>query len=102
MRKRTIRVLLILVVAVCGWMRLSFAQTSPSQTPVTAKQQKAPQAEKPITEYTLPPDLHQKAHALYRTGIGLAFLGFFYSVGLLIVLLKFRVAPRIRDMAEGK
>lgn len=87
---------------VCGWALPSMAQTAPPQGTAPVEQQSASEAQKPITEYTLPPDLHQKAHALYRTGISLAFLAFFYSVALLIVLLKFRVAPRIRDLAEGK
>jgi STE24 endopeptidase len=60
-----------------------------------------PTETKQITDYTLPPDKLQKAHALYLTNNTLFFVGQFYRFGVLILLLLSRWAVRIRDWVEG-
>lgn len=53
-----------------------------------------------ITEYTLPPDLSRKAHLLGQ----IAFWGrlgvFAYGVIILLLILKWKIAPKYRDIAE--
>jgi STE24 endopeptidase len=54
-----------------------------------------------ITAYTLPPDLHKKAHALNRIHFRLALLGFIYGLAALWLILRWKLAPKYRDWAEG-
>ncbi|HUO35002.1 MAG TPA: hypothetical protein VMU43_08410, partial [Candidatus Acidoferrum sp.] len=53
-----------------------------------------------ITAYTLPPDLYRKAHLLGQ----IAFWGrlgvFVYGVIILLLVLKWKIAPKYRDVAE--
>jgi STE24 endopeptidase len=57
-------------------------------------------ADRTVTAYTLPPDLYRKAHQLGQIAFW-AQLGFFvYSVIVLLLLLKWKVAPALRDRAE--
>lgn len=68
-----------------------------SQSPLAA----APSESAPkITAYTLPPDLYRKAHLLGQ----IAFWGrlgvFVYGVIILLLVLKWKIAPRYRDIAE--
>src|ERR1700685_646994 len=79
-------------------------QTLPPGAPA-ATMQPAPgdtpqPAEKPITAYSLPPDLAHKAHLLGQIGFGGQLVGFFYSLVILLLCLKWRLAPRFRDWAE--
>jgi STE24 endopeptidase len=53
-----------------------------------------------VTEYTLPPDKLAKAKALYETSTVLYLFGMGFGIVVLWVLLKFRVAPALRDLAE--
>jgi len=77
-----------------------FQQPAASAAETAAAPSAAQPAEKKVTAYTLPPDLYRKAHNLGT----IAFWGqlgtFFYSVIALILLLKWKAAPKIRDWAE--
>jgi STE24 endopeptidase len=75
------------------------AQSAESQAPVsTGSDQQPPQ--KPITAYTLPPALARKAHTLARIAFWGVLVEFVYSLIVLLLVLKWRLAPKFRDRAE--
>jgi STE24 endopeptidase len=85
-------------------LTLTFAEAQPmptAQTPGSAQPQTAqqPQALK-VTEYSLPPEKLAKAEALYKTRTVLYLFGMVFGIVVLGVLLKLRVAPVFRDLAE--
>lgn len=53
-----------------------------------------------VTQYSLPPDKLAKAHALYTVRTTLHFVETLYGILLLIVVLRFRLGSRFRDLAE--
>ncbi len=53
-----------------------------------------------ITAYTLPPDELAKAKGLYETRTVLYLFGMVFDIVLLWVLLKLRIAPALRGLAE--
>lgn len=57
-------------------------------------------AEADVTSYTLPPDLYRKAHHLGQIAFWGQIASFIYSVAILLIILKARVAPKFRDWAE--
>jgi Zn-dependent protease with chaperone function len=59
-----------------------------------------PPAEKKVTEYTLSPELYKKAKALNRFRFRFNLLSFFYGLFVLWLLLRIRLAPKLRDRAE--
>jgi len=101
------------VKATASWLFLCFviatsaaAQSAPAteaSTPATQTQQlqahPQPQELK-VTEYSLPPDKLAKAEALYTTRTVLYLFGMVFGIVVLWVLLKLRVAPAFRDLAE--
>jgi Zn-dependent protease with chaperone function len=54
-----------------------------------------------ITKYTLPPELHRKAHLFSRIRFGLRLFGVGYVLFLLWLVLKRRWSARFRDWAEA-
>lgn len=54
----------------------------------------------PITQYSLPPDKLEKAHALYTVRSTLHFVETLYGIVLLVVLLAIRFGVKLRDLAE--
>jgi STE24 endopeptidase len=76
-----------------------------NDTPSAPSQSAATQTEAPnerhVTEYTLPPDLHKKAHFLSRLGFWGQLVGFVYSVVVLLLILRWNWAARFRDWAES-
>jgi STE24 endopeptidase len=64
----------------------------------------APAAQQPrelkVAEYSLPPDKLAKAEVLYATRTVLYLFGMVFGIVILWVLLKFRVGPVFRDVAE--
>ncbi|MGH9712014.1 MAG: M48 family metallopeptidase [Candidatus Acidiferrales bacterium] len=56
--------------------------------------------EKRITAYTLPPGLYRKAHALGQIACWFLLANVFYSLLVLWLMLKWRLAPKFRDWAE--
>jgi STE24 endopeptidase len=76
------------------------AQRSPAaEAPAQAQVQVQPQEVK-VTEYSLPPDKLAKAEALYTTRTVLYLYGMVFGIVVLLVLLRLRVAPAFRDLAE--
>ena len=89
---------------------LQAAQTAPSASSTT--QQPAPSTNTPsvpaasaqtakVTEYTLPPDLYKKARDRSRIHFWLGLTGFFYGLVVLWLVLRWKLASRYRDWAEG-
>lgn len=82
------------------------AQTPTPASPVektTEQVQPADAAEKERQEvktYTLPPEKYEKAVAYSRAGYRLHFIGIAYTLLMLFIILKLRIAPRFRDVAE--
>ena len=85
-------------------MFLGFTAYANSQTvPVAGTKSPAAETTSPqpnVTEYTLPPGKLAKAEALYKTRTVLYLIGLGLGIVVLWVLLKLRVAPAIRDLAE--
>jgi Zn-dependent protease with chaperone function len=75
------------------------AASAPSApAPSTAAQQTPPQR---ITAYTLPPDRYKKAHDLGRIYFRFTLLSFFYGLVALWLVLRWKLAPKYRTLAEG-
>ena len=75
-------------------------QPSSSTTPATT----APtpqQSTTKITAYTLPPDLHQKAHRRNRIHFRLALIGVVYGIVVLWLILRWKLAPKFRNWSEA-
>src|SRR5262249_18453118 len=54
-----------------------------------------------LTSYTLTPEQREKAIAYARARYGLHFFAFFWSVLVLILIIRARLGPRFRDRAES-
>jgi Zn-dependent protease with chaperone function len=83
---------------------VTFAPAQPmsaAETPSSAQSQTAQQPQQlRVTEYSLPPEKLAKAEALYQTRTVLYLFGMVFGIVVLWVLLKLRVAPVFRDLAE--
>jgi STE24 endopeptidase len=83
---------------------VTYALAQPTQAAGTEGSAQAQTAQQPqelkVTEYSLPPDKLAKAEALYKTRTVLYLLGMVFGIVVLWVLLKLRVAPAFRDLAE--
>lgn len=66
--------------------------------PTAAPQQSPPQR---ITAYTLPPDRYKKAHDLGRIYFRFTLVSFFYGVVALLLVLRWKLAPKYRTVAEN-
>ena len=77
-------------------------QTPPSSSATSAASSESTQsgASRIITEYSLPPDLHRKAHDRNRIQFWLALIGFVYGIVVLWLVLRWRLAPKYRDWSE--
>jgi STE24 endopeptidase len=78
------------------------AQTAPAtESPDSAQSQTVrPPQQLEVTEYRLPPDELVKAEALYKTRTVLYLFGLVFGIVVLWLLLKLRVAPALRNLAE--
>jgi Zn-dependent protease with chaperone function len=77
------------------------AQSNPNADGQGATQsQTAAPHELKVTEYSLPPDKLAKAKALYETQTVLYLIDLVFGIVVLWVLLKLRVAPAFRNLAE--
>jgi len=98
---KTIASCLAICAIVALWPASALAQTehmtgTQSQSQPTAQ----PSQEYKVTDYRLPPDKLAKAEALYKTRTVLYLFSLFFGILVLWVLLKLRVAPAFRDLAE--
>jgi Zn-dependent protease with chaperone function len=79
----------------------ALAQATPATSaPQTTQSQAAPPQQLNVTEYRLPPDKMAKAEALYKTTTVLYLFGMVFGIIVLWVILRLRVAPAFRDLAE--
>ncbi len=76
------------------------SQDAGAPAPPSATNPTAPAAEKKVTGYTLPPDLYRKARNLAKIAFWGQIAIFFYTVLLLLLILKWKLAPKFRDIAE--
>jgi len=94
--------ILVLNVTLAISLTAAMAQTAPATQTSNSAQTQAHQRpeELKIVEYRLPPDKLAKAEALYKTRTVLYLFGLVFGVLVLWVMLKLRVAPAFRDLAE--
>src|SRR5690348_4754398 len=74
------------------------AQSTQPTNPSTAST--SDNKEEKVTAYTLPPDLYRKARHLAQISFWGQIVLFLYSIIVLLVILKWRLAPRYRAWAE--
>ena len=91
--------------ALCAIIALSLTFAHARATAPETQSGSQPQTIQPpqqlrVTEYRLPPDKLAKAEALYKTRTELYLFGMVFGIVVLWVLLKLRVAPAFRDLAE--
>jgi Zn-dependent protease with chaperone function len=104
----------LLVLGICAFASIASAsrvhveflqsvQTTPDSnaTAYQTAQFAPPTAEKKVTAYTLPPDLYKKAHALGQISFWFLLANVFYSLLVLWLILRWRLAPKFRDWAEA-
>jgi len=70
--------------------------TAPAATSPAATQQSPAK----ITAYTLPPRLHEKAHRRNRIHFRLNLIGVAYGIGVLLLILRWKLAPKFRNWSE--
>jgi STE24 endopeptidase len=79
---------------------MALAPVSDAQAPGTRP---TPSVSAPAPQgYTLTPEKREKAIAYARARYRLHFLAFLYSVGVLLLILGLRLAPKFRDWAETR
>jgi Zn-dependent protease with chaperone function len=92
---------LVLGVVIAAAFVSAAAQPTPATKNTTAGATQAqPPQQLTVTEYSLPPDKLAKAEALYQTRTVLYLFSMVFGILVLWVLLKLRVAPVFRDLAE--
>src|SRR5579863_3933544 len=107
------RLALAVAVLSCGlWILPGIAagQASSPSTPAIQQQESAEVGNGPtdgqqstaqkVTEYTLSPDLYRKSRHLAEIRFWGQIGEFFYSIVILLLVLKWRLAPKFRDWAE--
>jgi STE24 endopeptidase len=99
---RSLRILLFFAIAILTAIpaaRASIVQAAAPAAPDTTITAPPPTAA-PVTAYTLPPDLHRKAHLLGQIAFWGQLVGFAYSVIVLLLILRWNWAARFRGWAE--
>ena len=87
-----------------GFFAVCMLQSMPGQEQPPAASTSQPTtaaAEKTITAYTLPPDLYKKAHERNHIRFHLDLIGFAYGLIVLWLILRWKLAAKYRDWAEG-
>src|SRR6185437_3854966 len=74
------------------------AQSTQPANPSTASASET--SERKVTAYTLPPDLYRKARHLAQIAFWGQIVLFLYSIVALLLILKWRLAPKYRTWAE--
>ncbi|MGA7287779.1 MAG: M48 family metallopeptidase [Terriglobales bacterium] len=100
-----LRVLLLLSLFPCALSVIVSGQTAASSSPATgsstASQSKANEtAPSAIVEYAPPPAEYARAKAYSKAKYRHTFIGAFYGFLILLVILRWRVAPTFRNLAE--
>lgn len=103
-RLQKIALLLLAALAPLLIFATPLAAAQARSAPTAATESASPQPEtrpaSPITSYTLPPDLYQKAHRLGQIEFWGQIVSFVYSLLVLLLVLRTRLAPKFRDWAE--
>jgi STE24 endopeptidase len=76
------------------------AQSGTPESPTAPDSAASAASQKPVTAYTLPPDLYKKAHDLGTIHFRFGLIGFFYGLLVLWIILRFGLSPKYRDWAE--
>lgn len=102
MKGLSLKVLASLVLGATSLMNVTaLVQSTPATQP---QSQSVPATQPPhelkVTEYRLAPDKLAKATALYKISTELHLFGTAFGIVLLLLLLKLRVAPALRNLAE--
>jgi STE24 endopeptidase len=105
LRTTTSRLIFCTTISVAVLLASARAQSAPAaaapiSTQIQAQPLQAHPQELNVTSYSLPPDKLAKAEALYKTRTVLYLFGMVFGIVVLCVLLKLRVAPAFRDLAE--
>jgi STE24 endopeptidase len=93
-------ILYAIVALAPAFARAQAAPATQIQSSTQPQTERQPQEVK-VTEYRLPPDKLAKAEALYQTRTVLYLFGMVFGIIVLWILLRLRVAPLFRDLAEG-
>jgi STE24 endopeptidase len=92
---------LVLCAAVSLTLPAALAQSPPTMQPKTQPETTTHQPQElKVTEYRLPPDELAKAEALYKIRTELYLFGMAFGIVTLWMLLRLRLAPVFRDLAE--
>src|ERR1700678_661133 len=100
------RVLLLLTLFTCALSATLFAQSNPnSPSPAASDSSTTPQSQAnapapTITEYSVPPAEYARAKAYSNAKYRHIFTGAFYGFLFLLVILRWRMAPAFRTLAE--
>ncbi len=103
------KLILILTLASSYFLAAPVLRATPpyAQSSVVSSATSTQQAEQPastrtekVTQYTLPPDLYRKAHHLGQISFWGHLVGTLYSWIILLLILKWRLAPQFRNSAE--
>ncbi len=93
-----------LLVCLVALFVASAAQTPTSPVEKTTEQVTPPhtadEEKQEVKTYTLPPEKYEKAVAYSRAGYRLHFIAVAYTLLMLLIILKLRIAPRFRNLAE--
>ena len=76
-------------------------QPGPSTAPAVTPPSEAVPQNAPISRYSLSPDKYAQAVAYARARYSLYFIDAFYGLLILLAVLRWRIAPRLRGWAEG-
>ena len=91
-----LRWVLLVALVLCSFLTIRVqAQGDAAQTAAQASPGSAA-----ITQYSLPPDKLAKAHALYTVRTTMHFAETIYGIVLLLLVLRFHLGPKFRDLAE--
>jgi STE24 endopeptidase len=73
---------------------------SPSSASAVAGAKPQSATSSKVTAYTLPPEIHKKAHERSRIYFRFYLISFIYGLAVLWAILRLRLAPKYRDWAE--
>lgn len=93
---------LLLIVALGGIAAAAPQSTSPRQpaAPQSASTPSNQSSQRIVTAYTLPPDAYKKSQDLARIFLRFRLISFAYVVFVLWLILRWKIAPKFRDIAE--
>jgi STE24 endopeptidase len=100
LRNASLKTLLLFFSAIIALTTVAHAQSSPTASEPPHAQTSHQPEELKVTEYVLPPDKLAKAKALYEISTVLYLFGMVFEILVLWVLLKLRVVPVFRNLAE--